>query len=286
MGHIYWIASYPKSGNTWMRAFLGNLVGADGEAGNINRLGEIAPDENLGKFYQPFLRGPIASAELAELAAARPRVHQAIANSIEGFGFLKTHSVLARHLGTATISPPATAGAVYIVRNPLDVAVSYSRFRNWSIEETTRIVNMRGRLMPRSPRNSYVLCGSWAENVRSWTRQRHDRLLVVRYEDMLGHPETTFGAVARLLKIDASARQIETAWKRSSFKALQAEEQRLGFVERPPGAEVFFREGRSNQWRDALTPDQVLAIALPNKAIMQDFGYWTPQIDEYAEQLN
>lgn len=279
MGYIYWVASYPKSGNTWMRTFINNLVSSSDEERSINRLSEIAPDEVSGRFYQPFLSRPIAEASLEELAAVRPQVHQAIAEAVEGFAFLKTHSVLANHLGTPTISPAATAGAIYIVRNPLDVVVSYSKFRNLTIDETIRMVNARGRILPRPKEHSYTPCGSWAENVRSWTSRRHDRLLVLRYEDMIDDPRTAFGAVARLLRIDATHEQVEDAIERASFERLKAQERQDGFRERPRQTEQFFREGAAGQWRRELTPAQVQEVVLPNKSLMVDLGYWSPELD-------
>ncbi len=279
MGYIYWVASYPKSGNTWMRAFLTNLVSPTEETSGINHLSEVAPEEHFGLFYQPFLTKPLAEARLEELAAIRPLVHQAIADAVEGFIFLKTHSMLARHLGTPTISPAATAGAIYIVRNPLDVVVSYSKFRNLTIDETIGIVNRRGFIMPKPRMHSYVPSGSWAENVRSWTKRRHDRLLVLRYEDMLEDPAAAFGAVARLLRIDATAEAIERAIQSASFDRLKGEEQQGGFAERPPWTKQFFRSGTAGQWREELTPAQIREIALPNKSLMVEFGYWSPELD-------
>lgn len=279
MGHIYWIASYPKSGNTWMRAFLTSLVAGTEVLGGINRLAELVPDENLGRFYQPFLGKPVAEATLAELAAVRPQVQQGVANASDGFTFLKTHAVLSRHQGTPTISAAATAGAIYIVRNPLDVVVSYARFRNWSIDDAIRVLNTRGRVLPRAPEHSYVPCGSWAENVGSWTRQRHDRLLVLRYEDMLGDPLASFGAVVRLLRMDVAEAQVADAVARTSFDRLQRQERQFGFVERPQGTEAFFRQGSEGQWRGELSEEQVKAVALPNRALMTEMGYWLDEFD-------
>src|SRR5262245_50313423 len=103
VGHIYWIASYPKSGNTWMRSFLQSLLGPAG--GNINELWQFAPDENLGPFYQPLLGTPMGRASVWEQAAVRPAVHARIAGAVDGFQFLKTHSLYATHAGTPTITP-------------------------------------------------------------------------------------------------------------------------------------------------------------------------------------
>ena len=58
MGRIIWLASYPKSGNTWMRAFLHNLLRNPGESYDINRLGEFSYSDSTIHFYAPYLTKP------------------------------------------------------------------------------------------------------------------------------------------------------------------------------------------------------------------------------------
>jgi hypothetical protein len=273
MGSIYWIASYPKSGNTWMRAFLAKLIGEDEEARSINRMHEIIPDEYAARYYQPFLTRPLAEAPIEAIAAVRPRVHRRLAGAADGFLFLKVHSLYGKHLGTPTILPEVTAGAIYLVRNPLDVVVSYSRFRDWTIDETIAVLNEPGRILPNTPTMAYVLTGAWSEHVQSWTRRAHDRLMVVRYEDMLENPADVFGSVARFLRMRIEPRQLERAIEQSSFEALRGEELESGFVERPASTSAFFRRGKPNQWREALNERQIAAIVEKNADAMRRFGY-------------
>jgi hypothetical protein len=274
VGYIYWIASYPKSGNTWMRAFLTNLVlGAQAEP-QINSLADIAPDENLGRFHTPVLTKPISEASLPELAAARPLAHRRLAKSVEGFQFLKTHTALTMQFGHPAIANDVTAGAIYIVRNPLDVVVSYSKFRNWTADETIALLNQHDRMMPRVPIHSFVMCGSWSENVASWTAKPSERMLVVRYEDLLADPLEWFGRVAALLRVDVDGDRLKAAVELSSFEVLKAREQEAGFVEKPKETAEFFRGGRAGDWRETLTEAQIKAIRMPNEAMMRRFGYW------------
>lgn len=280
MGHIYWIASYPKSGNTWMRAFLAQLVGETDEDRDLNRLREFAPDECHAQLYTPLLGKPIETASMAELAAVRPRVHTAIADAVVGFQFLKTHAMLCRHAGTQTITPAATAGALYIVRNPLDVVVSYSHFRKFEIDASIRVLNERGHILPRHPKHSYVPCGSWSEHVLSWTAKPHERLLVVRYEDMLAAPDATFDGISSFLHMDVAPERLAVAIANTDFEQLRATEQQHGFAEKPKVTEAFFRAGTAEQWRSQLTDSQVAAVVVPNRAAMQKMGYWLPEFDE------
>jgi hypothetical protein len=284
MGYIYWIASYPKSGNTWMRAFLTAVVTGT-QFPDLDLLKQIAPDENMGRYYQLFMATPIAQASLEEIARARPMAQRAMAAAAERFQFLKTHSMLVRHLGTPTITTDVTAGAIYIVRNPLDVAVSYSEFRNRSVDQTIGAMNQHGRVLGRPRYGAYEVCGSWVQHVRSWTTKPHRQLLVVRYEDMLADPAKVFGKVVKFLRMDASPGQVEGAIEQASFEALQGAEEAAGFAERPKDTKRFFRAGRAGQWRDVLSDEQVARIAKTCEREMRRFGYWLAEFDELTRQF-
>jgi hypothetical protein len=278
MGHIYWVASYPKSGNTWMRAFLTAIV-TGAESDDLNLLQQIAPDENFGRYFQPYMAVPIEKASLADLAAARPRAHRAMAAAADNFLFLKTHSLLGVHLGTPTITTDVTAGALYIVRNPLDVAISYAEFRNRPIDEAIALLNQSGRVLSRPAFGSYEIAGSWSEHVDTWTRKPHDRLLTLRYEDMLDDPATSFGRVVSFLRMRVDDELMERAIKRTSFSSLQAAEEKGSFRERPRETKRFFRSGKHGQWRHTLNEEQVANIVRGCALPMKRFGYWEPEFD-------
>lgn len=278
MGYIYWIASYPKSGNTWMRAFLTALV-TGAESDDLSLLQQIAPDENNGRYFQPYMATPIEKASLAELASARPMAHRAMAAAADNFLFLKTHSLLGTHLGTPTITTDVTAGAIYIVRNPLDVAISYAAFRNRPIDETIGSLNQSGRVLTRPIFGSYEIAGSWTEHVETWTRKPHDRLLIIRYEDMLDHPEKSFRRVTSFLRMNVDSELLAKALEHTSFSSLQAAEEKGSFQERPKATERFFRTGKHGQWRETLTDAQITRIVRACEGPMKRFGYWEPRFD-------
>jgi hypothetical protein len=279
MGYIYWIASYPKSGNTWVRTFLTNLILGAKDEPQINSLTDIAPDENLGRFHAPFLKVPIAEASFEQLAAARPSAQRLLAKATEGFLFLKTHSALAAQFGYPAIATDVTAGAIYVVRNPLDVVVSYSRFRNWDIDKGVQVINTPRRILPRAPQHSYVMCGSWSEHASSWTSKPHERLLVLRYEDLLSEPERHFERIPSLLGMDVSEEKVRTAVQLSAFEKLQSTEERVGFREKPRETKAFFRSGQAESWRAELSDSQVAAVTSQNEPMMRRFGYWS---DDFA----
>jgi len=145
---IVWIASYPKSGNTWTRAFLHNLIKIlNGEAGgeqNINAMNEYSTWDISLEMYKELLNKDPHEADRAEIAAVRPRVQEMIAEQTDGLSFVKTHNALMIDRGVPTINSAVTSGAIYIVRNPLDVAISYSHHMGRSIDDAIEHMEQKG----------------------------------------------------------------------------------------------------------------------------------------------
>src|SRR5690242_14591035 len=119
---IVWLASYPKSGNTWTRAFLHNLVHAtldQAQDQQINELDQFSIGIAGKYLYEKILGFAPTSEDRNKIAAARPKVQQYVADAIEGLAFVKTHDALVVDREHPTINFSVTSGAVYIVRNPL-----------------------------------------------------------------------------------------------------------------------------------------------------------------------
>lgn len=275
---IVWIASYPKSGNTWVRAFLHNLMkvrNREADEQDINEMARFSTWELDKKRYAHFLGyEPDNALHRPEIAATRHAVHQQVANAAEGLIFVKTHNCLVMDRGHATVSFAATAGAVYIVRNPLDVAISYAHHSGRSIDDAIEYMSMTDVETNGNAISVYEVHGSWTQHVWSWTRNDQPALHVMRYEDMLAEPRKAFAALAGHLRIEFTPRQLKRAIERSSFSRLQAQEQERGFRERPPAAdENFFRDGRAGQWKSILTSAQVERIVRDHGEQMQRFGY-------------
>ena len=273
MGGIIWLASYPKSGNTWLRAFLHNLLAPGDESYDINALDRFSLVDNNHHLFDPFIDKPLSAHSLEEIAQLRPRVHEKIARDAKGVGYVKTHNMLVDSAGTPMITPTVTAGAIYIVRNPLDVAVSYSHHLDRSIDETIDVLNRDGQLIEGDDINVYSVQGSWRQNVTSWTHRPHPSMHVIRYEDLHERPEETFDSVARFLQINATDDAIARAIRGASFANLKAQEQESGFVEKAETTQTFFRSGAVGQWKAALSDAQRERIVEVNAAVMQRFDY-------------
>lgn len=279
---IIWIASYPRSGNTWTRAFLHSLFtilrDPAATAIDINRIDEGGFVENAASLYPRFLGKPVFMATAAEIAAARPWVQAALVESAGRPIFLKTHNARMTDHGAPLINMGASLGAVYIVRNPLDVAISYAHLSNAPIDTVIGRMATSGWGIARSNENGIervrVVMGSWSENVGSWTEPAHPAVLVVRYEDLLDKPESAFSRVARHLRLKPSKAQIRQAIGMSGFERLRAQEAATGFTEKPQrSVDPFFREGRAGQWRERLSEAQVARIVSAHRPLMKRFGY-------------
>lgn len=273
---IVWLASYPKSGNTWTRAFVHNLVhvtSGESQVQQINDLNQFSMTSAAKRFFNEILGFSPTDEHLNQIAAARGRVQQYIADTVEGLIFVKTHQALAVDRGYPTINLVVTAGAIYIIRNPLDVAISYAHHLGRSIDEAIDLMNLKNPETTVNEKQVYELYGSWSQHVLSWTRKPHRAIYVMRYEDMLAEPQKTFGALAQHLLFKPSESELDDAIDRSSFDRLREQEEKEGFRERPEKAERFFREGRTGQWKDVLTPQQIQRIVDAHGEQMQRFGY-------------
>lgn len=275
MGNILWLASYPRSGNTWLRVLLHNYLRNTTEPYDINRLQDLTVMDSAAHWYRMLDPRPCTSLTKEEVAVLRPRVHEAITRSSADTIFVKTHNALVIDRGTPMISADHTAGAIYILRNPLDVAVSYSVHFGVSLDEAVAAMNRpHNQSKSNEPNFVYQFLGSWSENVESWTDRESKAIHVIRYEDLRENPEEVVGGVIRFLGLPENADRLQRAIKNSSFSVLQAQEQRAGFRERSLKSDTFFRSGRSGEGVECLSPAQIRSLQQVHEAQMRKFGYW------------
>jgi hypothetical protein len=176
--------------------------------------------------------------------------------------------------GYPLIYPDLTAGAIYIVRNPLDVSISLAHHYGCGVDRAIEILSDETTGSNTVEKLVYEVHKSWSTHVDSWTGQQRPGLAVLRYEDMLKNPVKAFGGLVGFMGLQVPRPRLERAIERSSFKSLREQEDQKGFKEKSPHAQKFFREGRANQWRDVLTPAQVDKVVSKHKEQMQRFGYW------------
>jgi hypothetical protein len=274
---IMWIVSYPRSGNTWTRLFLNRLsriLSGQAVSPDLNDINELGGWEISSPLYAEMLGKPVTSATWQEIVAVRPRVQSQIAARARSRLFLKTHLALLIVANAPSINLDVTAGAIYVVRNPLDVAVSLAPHYGVTIDEAIEFMAKSDYHSMASEAGVSEMIGSWSRNVSTWTKKRERIILVVRYEDMLAKPLVTFASIARHAGFRPTPKQLRQAIELSSFQRLRLQEEQDGFPERSRRAtDRFFRAGAVGGWKTHLTDDQVARIIGAHKSEMKRFGY-------------
>lgn len=231
-----WLASYPKSGTTWLRMLIVNLSSTASPA-DINALasGESGADE---------------------LAI--------------GVRFLKVHDAY-RRSPNAGLADLGANGAIIIVRDPRDVAASLAAHKGSSVDEAIALMGGLGETSSTSTLPQKL--PHWSSHVVSWLEQRDIPVHLIRYEDLLLDPVTSFRRALRFAGCAAGNDVIRRAVAYSTFEQLQRQESTHGFREAQPYAGRFFRRGIAGSWRSELTQAQVERIELNHGAMMQRLGY-------------
>jgi hypothetical protein len=281
MAGIVWLASYPKSGNTWLRVFLSNYWRDAPEPAHVNALdvpgiasSRVLFDRTLG----------LESERLPpdEIERRRPELYRTLAaRSVEPV-HLKVHDAYTfLPDGRPLLPPEATAAAVYLVRNPLDVAVAGAPFVAQDLDVVAsaladdalvlcRVGERMAELPPQVPQRLL----SWSRHVLSWVDRTEFPVHAVRYEDLTSRPVESFAGIVRFLGLAVDEERVRRAVAHSRFEVLQGQEARDGFEERPAEARSpFFRRGMAGAWRDELPSAQVARIVADHGTVMRRFGY-------------
>ncbi len=277
-GKIDWLASYPKSGNTWMRLLLANYYSEQDEPYDINKPGVtngIASsrwrfDETLG----------LTSSDMTalEIQQLQPYIYEMVTDRNPDHQWMKVHDAQTRLSDGRWLFPPHVSGVViYLIRNPLDVAVSLA-FHDGHEDMERAVAKMcdpNTSLSKGSSTQLHQFMGSWSDHVISWVDQNAIPVLVVRYEDMLANAAGELERVIRFARPEAAVDRgrIGLAVEHTGFDRLKAAEDEGGFRETPHKAKRFFRSGKAGEWQSQLSSDQVGRIRECHAALMGRFGY-------------
>ena len=275
MSGILWLASWPKSGNTWLRIFIANLLRGGQSAAEINSADLARHRANNIQMFEDAAGVEASDLTEEEIDRFRPCVFRHLAENSREPLFLKVHDGYTMLPDGEPVFPTdATAGAVYILRNPLDVAISFAHYSALSVDRIIEVL-ASGYCEPRKPAAGILTQRllPWSEHVLSWIDGPPFPVHLVRYEDLHERPLETFSALARFCGLPADAASVHRAIRHSSFENLQAQERERGFVEKPEVASAFFREGRANAWRGVLSDSQVAVVIERHGPVMRRFGY-------------
>lgn len=300
MMRTVWLASYPKSGNTWFRMLVANLSAKDGKPVDINDLPERG---GIASARGPFDHLLLIESGLLthdEIDALRPRVYEELAHGAQDDEYEKTEEAppvrFVKVHDAYTLTPkgePLLAGrrgadgAIVIVRDPRDVAPSLANHNHSSLDAAIAFLNDKNagfcmRTMRQHNQLRQQLPG-WSGHIASWLDQTDIPVHLIRYEDMQAD---TFGALSRALTFagrQASDDEMRRAVAFADFAQLQGQERDKGFREAPrPQAGSFFRRGQAGAWRDELTAEQVQRIETEHATMMRRLGYELSSVPDLA----
>lgn len=278
-GNIIWLASYPKSGNTWLRIFLNNLLSESDEPIDLNALHETGSISSARRLFDELVGVDSADFTQSEIDYYLPKVHQMRSDQLTEKEFVKTHDAFTKNKDGQWIIPiEATFRAIYLVRNPLDVCVSFAHhsghtdfdrmIKRMASSKTTLAHSKKGQ---NNQLHQYM--GSWSDHIISWQNLPKDKRLVIRYEDMKLKTQETFTKIVRFAGLTHNEEQIADALDKSKMSRLQKMEDEKGFREKMQKAKRFFRKGIIGSWREELTDAQAQQIVKDHKAIMLQLDY-------------
>ncbi len=214
-----------------------------------------------------------ADLSIDQLLALRAAFLRAEVSTVAIPSFRKTHDAWSDELLPSELAH----AAVYIVRDPRDVALSYAHHNGWPIDRVIAWMGNTSAYLIDSPegrpRQLPQYIGDWNSHVLSWTRMSKLPLLVLRYEYILAQPYQEFSACVRFLGLPVNDSAIAAAIASTSFDVLQSRERLEGFVETVREDGMFFRVGRAGLWREQLSAAQAWAIEEIHREAMERFGY-------------
>ena len=279
--NIYWLASYPKSGNTWTRAFITSLREESADGIDINAL-ETSAIASGRAWIESALEFDIGELSHDEVDYLRPSAYRWLSRQLDSPGYHKIHDAYTLlPNGEALIPSDATKGALCIIRNPLDVAISLAHHNACTVDEAISYMAKPDYAFCANPKRLHYQLRqwllTWSDHVLSWADAPGINKMIVRYEDMKHNSVETFSEIATFLELPNDRRSITDALDRCKIEKLQAQEAKTNFNERSEKAESFFRKGVVGDWQNTLADKQIQKIIQDHRCVMQRFGYLDAQ---------
>lgn len=275
-GKIVWLASYPKSGNTWFRCFLSALIDQKIDLNNLRTDGIYSGRFLFDSVYD--IDSRLLSED--EVKLRMPNVIRFHASKASNLMFCKIHDAYSHNLAGEPIIPEeVTQSVIYLIRNPLDVVSSYANHMNTSVAQAIVAMNKRNGYLARQANGLNInsqfpqLMYSWSGHVRSWHHQNKIPVTTIRYEDMKNDGLKTFTKAVKSMGLEVDETQIQRAIEMTEFDKIKEKEAKEGFKEKNIKSKEFFRKGQVNGYLKELTKEQVETIIKNHGEVMKEYGY-------------
>ncbi len=273
---IFWLASYPKSGNTWVRTFISTYYFNNSEEFEFSLLKNIKqfPHE---KFFEKKINN--INEAIENWIGAQESI-----NKKSNFTFLKTHSALAKINNFPFTTRKQTIAAIYIVRDPRNVVTSISNHFQMNFKDTVDFMTNKKKYLINKKNMSnfgnFTFLNSWSEHHKSWITNKQFKTLLVKYEDLENHTFKTFEKIVlfinKVLNKDEKINKdkLQKIIDNITFEKLKEKEKKQGFPEAVTNnfndKINFFYLGKKNNWKQILNKKQ---ISILNKIFEDDLKY-------------
>ncbi|AGA92247.1 sulfotransferase family protein [Thioflavicoccus mobilis 8321] len=277
MPRTIWLASYPKSGNTWFRIFLASLLYPKRRPLDLNDLPLQTPIASSRIHFDETLGVPSALLTPAEAARLRPMADRLLNDLWEGSRLVRKAHDAYTWLpdGRPLMGRAPNFAAIYLLRDPWDVAVSAAHHFSCKLDEAVRHLNnphftvARNRRGLESQLPQRLL--SWEGHALSWLSAPMP-VHLMRFEAMKQDPLSTFRAAVRFLGFEHDDCAIEEALEACRFERLQQREREQRFREAPAKATGFFRSGAVGEGRARLSPAQLEGLMRMKRRVDRAIG--------------
>ena len=257
---IIWIASYPKSGNTWVKSLLSSYLYSDNGIFNSNLSKKIQqfPDKNYFKY---FIQDFSDTKKISDYwITAQDRINLFNENKTI---FFKTHSALCTYKNNSFTNKNNTQAVIYVVRDPRNVITSISNYYSLSIDESYNFMIDKNKIISEAEGGGKnfgisTVLGSWALHYKSWEKIKFAPTLIVKYEDLIKNTKNSLIIIINFLKkfIDTKIddKKILNTINSCSFDNLAKMEKAGGFIEERFSNKsrkriIFFNLGKKNNWK-------------------------------------
>ncbi len=271
---IVWLASYPKSGNTWFRSFVTALQ----KNGRFS-INELETDgifsgkniiENTLDLSSDFLSDE-------QVFNFQPLAWNFFAQSAKKDLLVKIHDAIFQQNGKWNIPLASSSKAIYFVRHPFDVVPSLANHQGSTIDETVGFLCDQQAFFVKKNQSSNLQFRqnlfTWQMHVQSWQTINDFPVLFIRYEDMLNKSFETFKKTVNFLGWNHTDSAIQEAIEACSFDKLQSQENTGGFKEKSNKSDRFFNKGTAGYGKELLSSCQKERILAVNGEVMQQFNY-------------
>ena len=278
---IIWLASYPKSGNTWVRSIISSLIYTEDGIFDFSKLKNIKqfPEK---KFFKNLIND---FGNFNEIKKKWILAQEQI-NLDEGIKLFKTHQGKYQVGKDQFTNKDNTLAVIYIVRDPRNLVNSIANHYTLSINEACNFL-LSPELIGNTkswnerPNGMLTLLGKWNDHYRSWTRIKKN-LLIIKYEDLIsntrGELEKIIHFLSRYLTFKTNRIKNEKILETTTFQNLKQMEKRGLFKEyvinpNDKNKVNFFHMGPDNNWKKSLDKKIINKIELNFNSEMKDLGY-------------